>query len=61
MKNKESKDKFPCIDRVASLSERGVFYYKPVCLPAVTDENGTIFSGTNSVKKETRRIEERLL
>lgn len=56
MKGEKKKNKAWCIDREAHLSSRGVFYYKPVCRPAITDENGTILPSYKSVKEEERKL-----
>lgn len=56
MKGKNKKNKAWSIEREAELSSRGVFYYKPICRPAVTDENGTILTPYKSVKEEEREL-----
>ena len=56
MKGENKKNKAWSIDREAHLSSRGVFYYKPVCRPAVVDENGTIITPYKSVKEEEREL-----
>ncbi len=61
MKKEKKKDKFPNINREVSISKHGAFYYKPICFPAVVDENGIILPSDKAVEQETRWVEEHQL
>ena len=58
---KGENQKFPIIDQEVSVSKYGAFYHKPICFPAIVDENGIVIPSNKDVKDEAEWLAEHQL